>query len=70
MHNLIHCKKESSKVFLLKGYIEEQVMKVAQYSIDNNATVSQTAKHYGISKSKVYADVIIQSEPESELCGW
>ena len=53
----IHCKKESSGVFLLKGYIEERVLEIAQYIIDNNATVRQAAKHYGISKSTVHKDV-------------
>ena len=54
---LIHCKKESSGVFLLKGYIEERVLEIAQYIIGNNATVRQAAKHYGISKSTVHKDV-------------
>ena len=53
----IQCKKESSGVFLLKGYIEERVLEIAQYIIDNNATVRQAAKHYGISKSTVHKDV-------------
>ena len=29
---------------------------IAQYIIDNNATVRQTAKHFGISKSTVHKD--------------
>jgi len=41
----------------LKGYIEERVLEIAQYIIDNNATVRQAAKHYGISKSTVHTAV-------------
>lgn len=29
----------------MKGYIEERAVKVAQYIVDNNATVRQTAKN-------------------------
>lgn len=32
-------------------------MELAQYIIENNATVRQTAKQYGISKSTVHKDV-------------
>ena len=41
----------------LKGYIEERAMEIARYIIDNNTTVRQAAKHYGISKSTVHTDV-------------
>jgi len=41
----------------LKGYIEERVLEIARYIIENNATVRQAAKHYGISKSTVHKDV-------------
>lgn len=41
----------------MKGYIEERAMEVARYIIDNNATVRQTAKQFGISKSTVHKDV-------------
>ena len=37
----------------MKEYIEER----ANYIIENNATVRQTAKEFGISKSTVYTDV-------------
>ena len=43
--------------FLLKGYIEERAVEIANYIIDNNATVRQTAKQFGISKSTVHKDV-------------
>lgn len=41
----------------MKSYIEERAMEIAQYIIDNNATVRQTAKQFGISKSTVHKDV-------------
>lgn len=40
----------------MKEYIEERVLLIARYIIDNNATVRQTAKHFGISKSTVHKD--------------
>jgi len=41
----------------LKEYIEERAISIANYIIDNNATVRQTAKEFGISKSTVHKDV-------------
>jgi putative DeoR family transcriptional regulator (stage III sporulation protein D) len=41
----------------LKEYIEERVMLIAKYIIENNATVRQAAKYFGISKSTVHKDV-------------
>lgn len=41
----------------MKSYIEERAVEVAKYIIDNNATVRQTAKQFGISKSTVHKDV-------------
>jgi putative DeoR family transcriptional regulator (stage III sporulation protein D) len=41
----------------LKDYIEERAMEIAYYIIENNATVRQTAKAFGISKSTVHKDV-------------
>jgi len=38
----------------LKDYIEERAIGIANYIIDNNATVRQTAKAYGVSKSTVH----------------
>ena len=32
-------------------------MEIARYIIDNNTTVRQAAKHFGISKSTVHKDV-------------
>jgi putative DeoR family transcriptional regulator (stage III sporulation protein D) len=41
----------------LKGYIEERAIEVAKFIIGSNATVRETAKKFGISKSTVHKDV-------------
>ena len=41
----------------MKEYIEERAVEIANYTINNNATVRQTAKQFGISKSTVHKDV-------------
>lgn len=48
----------------MKEYIEERAIQIANYIIDENATVRQTAKRFGISKSTVHKDdgVIIRTE--------
>ena len=48
----------------MKEYIEERAVAIANYIIDCNATVRQTAKKFGISKSTVHKDdgVIIRTE--------
>ena len=38
----------------MKEYIEERAIQIANYIIDENATVRQTAKRFGISKSTVH----------------
>lgn len=43
--------------FLLKSYIEERAIEVANFIINKNATVRETAKKFGISKSTVHKDV-------------
>jgi len=45
----------------LKEYIEERAIDIANYIIENNTTVRQTAKQFGISKSTVHAVVTIRS---------
>ena len=45
----------------MKDYIEERAIEIAYYIIDNNATVRQTAKAFGISKSTVHMDVTKQN---------
>lgn len=49
--------KKHSEGFSLKEYIEERAIGIANYIIENNATVRQTAKAFGISKSTVHKDV-------------
>lgn len=41
----------------MKAYIEERVMEIGTYIMDSNATVRQTAKKFGVSKSTVHKDV-------------
>ena len=41
----------------MKDYIEARAIDIANYIIDYNATVRQTAKQFGISKSTVHKDV-------------
>ncbi|MDK2808942.1 MAG: putative DeoR family transcriptional regulator, stage sporulation protein [Clostridiales bacterium] len=41
----------------MKGYIEERAVSLANFIIENNATVRQAAKEFGISKSTVHKDV-------------
>ena len=40
----------------MKDYIEERAVEVAEFIIENNATVRQAAKKFGISKSTVHKD--------------
>lgn len=37
--------------------IEERAVEIAEYIVENNATVRQTAKQFGISKSTVHKDI-------------
>ena len=41
----------------MKDYIEERAMSIANYIVDSNATVRQTAREFGVSKSTVHKDV-------------
>lgn len=41
----------------MKEYIEERAVAIANYIIDHNATVRQTAQNFGVSKSTVHKDV-------------
>ena len=41
----------------MKTYIEERAVEVAKFMIHHNATVRETAKKFGISKSTVHKDV-------------
>ena len=53
----IHCKNGIFKRFFLKDYIEERAVEIATYIIETSATVRQTARKFGISKSTVHKDV-------------
>lgn len=41
----------------MKDYIEERVLGVAEYIIENQATVRDAAKRFGVSKSTVHKDI-------------
>ena len=41
----------------LKNYIEKRAVEVANFMIHYNATVRETAKKFGISKSTVHKDI-------------
>ena len=50
----------------MKDYIEERAIGIANYIIESNATVRQTAKAFGVSKSTVHKDVtdrLMQIDP-------
>ena len=53
----------------MKDYIEERAIKIATYIIENNATVRQTAKQFGVSKSTVHMVVTIWSGGKVRLFG-
>ena len=40
----------------MKDYIEERAIEIGKYIVDYHATVRQTAKRFGISKSTVHKD--------------
>ena len=50
----------------MKEYIEERAISIANYIIDCNATVRQTAKNFGVSKSTVHMVVT----KWNGFCGW
>lgn len=41
----------------LRDYIEERAEEIGQYIVESGATVRQTAKKFGVSKSTVHKDV-------------
>ena len=43
-------------MLFLKSYIEERAVEVANFIINSNSTVRETAKKFGISKSTVHKD--------------
>lgn len=51
----------------MKDYIEERAVEIANFIIQERATVRQTAKKFGVSKSTVHKDVtdrLLQVNPE------
>ena len=44
----------------MKSYIETRAVEIANYIVENNATVRQAAKQFGISKSTVHKDVAVR----------
>ncbi|MCD7745159.1 MAG: sporulation transcriptional regulator SpoIIID [Lachnospiraceae bacterium] len=46
----------------MKDYIEERVRKTAAFIVENNATVREAAKRYGVSKSTVHMDMVARLE--------
>lgn len=52
----IHCKMRFAGEFL-RDYIEERAEEIGQYIVESGATVRQTAKKFGVSKSTVHKDV-------------
>ena len=61
--------KKRSEGFPLKDYIEERAVHIANYIIENNATVRQTAKAFGISKSTVHMVVTIRNDTKAKSYG-
>ncbi len=51
---------------MLKDYIEERATSIANYIIERGATVRETAKAFGVSKSTVHVEVT----KKNGLCGW
>ena len=41
----------------MKNYIEQRVLEIANYCLRNNATVRESAKRFGISKSTMHKDI-------------
>jgi len=53
---MLHGNKKLGVVFL-KTNIEERAIELAEYIIENKATVRAAAKRFGISKSTVHKDI-------------
>ena len=46
----------------MKDYIEERAVEIAYYIIEHKATVRQTAKEFGVSKSTIHKDCTARLE--------
>lgn len=50
----------------MKDYIEERAVEIAYYMIENQVTVRQAAKRFGVSKSTIHKDItdrLVQINP-------
>lgn len=41
----------------MKGIVEQRAVELAEYIVENNATVRAAAKKFGVSKSTVHMDI-------------
>lgn len=53
----------------MKDYIEERAIRIAIYIVESNATVRQTAKAFGVSKSTVHVVVTIKNDIKTKSYG-
>lgn len=53
----INCSNRECRSIFLKQYIETRAVEIANYIVENNTTVRQAAKRFGISKSTVHKDI-------------
>lgn len=53
----IHCKNSVFEGLILKDYIEQRAIEIANYIIEEKTTVRQAAKKFGVSKSTIHKDV-------------
>ena len=53
----------------MKEYIEERVLETSNYIVENNSTVRQCARQFGISKSTVHAVVTIENDTKAKSYG-
>lgn len=53
----INCSNGECRSIFLKQYIETRAVEIANYIVENNTTVRQAAKRFGISKSTVHKDI-------------
>ncbi|MBP3618102.1 MAG: sporulation transcriptional regulator SpoIIID [Lachnospiraceae bacterium] len=53
----------------MEGCIEERVVEIARYIVEHKATVRETTKAFGISKSTVHAEVTIGNGLRTKLFG-
>ena len=62
----IDCKKRTMQGFCMKEYIEERAIEIAYYIIEHKATVRQTARQFGVSKSTIHKDVTKKNDTYGE----